>query len=62
MGAELFHVDRQTDMTKQTGTFCNFVNTPKKSGVRKWVKTVKPIYYIPIFMILHTYKIPAKCP
>jgi hypothetical protein len=28
-GAELFHVDRQADMTKLTVAFHNFVNVPK---------------------------------
>jgi len=28
--AELFHMDRQTDMTKKTITLHNFVNVPKK--------------------------------
>jgi hypothetical protein len=29
-GAELFHTDRRTDMTKVTVAFCNFANAPKK--------------------------------
>jgi hypothetical protein len=29
VGAELFHVDRQTDMTKLTVDFHNFANMPK---------------------------------
>jgi len=29
LGAELFHVDGWTDMTKLIDTFHNFVNTPK---------------------------------
>ena len=29
VGAELFHVDRWTDMAKLTVAFCNFWNTPK---------------------------------
>jgi len=29
VGAELYHVDRQTDMMKLTVAFCNFVNAPK---------------------------------
>jgi len=28
VAAELFHVDRQTDMMKLIITFCNFVNAP----------------------------------
>jgi hypothetical protein len=35
VGAELFHVDRQTDrqtdITKVTATFQNFVNAPKNT-------------------------------
>jgi hypothetical protein len=30
MGAELFHADEQTDMTKLIAAFRNFVNWPKK--------------------------------
>jgi hypothetical protein len=30
VGAELFHADRQTDMTKLIVAFLNFVNPPKK--------------------------------
>ena len=30
VGAELFRADRQTDMTKLTVAFGNFVNAPKK--------------------------------
>jgi len=30
VGAELFHVDRWTDMTKLIVAFCNFANVPKK--------------------------------
>ena len=29
VGAELFHADRQTDMTKLTVAFCNIANAPK---------------------------------
>jgi len=29
VGAELFHADRQTNMTKLIATFHNSVNTPK---------------------------------
>jgi len=29
VGAELFHADRQTDMTKLTLAFRNFANAPK---------------------------------
>jgi len=31
MGAELFHADGWTDMTKLTVVFSNFANAPKKS-------------------------------
>ena len=30
VGAELFHADRQTDMTKLIVAFRNFPNVPKK--------------------------------
>jgi hypothetical protein len=30
VGAELFHVDRQTDVTKLIVAFRNFANVPKK--------------------------------
>jgi len=29
VGAESFHVDRQTDVMKLIVTFCNFVNVPR---------------------------------
>jgi hypothetical protein len=32
VGAELFHSDRRTDMTKLTVPFRNFANAPKYSG------------------------------
>ena len=36
VGAELFHADRQTDMTKLTVALRNFANAPKKTKeVRK---------------------------
>jgi len=31
VGTELFHVDRQTDMTKLIVAFRNFASTPKKN-------------------------------
>jgi hypothetical protein len=30
LGADLFHADRWTGMTKLIAAFCNFVNAPKK--------------------------------
>ena len=33
MGAELFHEDGQTDMTKLTVAFRNFANAPKTAGL-----------------------------
>jgi hypothetical protein len=30
VGAELFHADRQMDMTKLIVTLCNYANMPKK--------------------------------
>ena len=37
VGAELFHADRRTDMTKLTVAFRNFANVPnnKKSQIMK---------------------------
>jgi len=32
VGAELFHDDRQTDMTKLTADFRNFPNAPKEAN------------------------------
>jgi len=32
MEAELFHMERQRDMTKQTVAFRNFANAPKKGS------------------------------
>jgi hypothetical protein len=34
VGAELFHADGRTDMTKLIVTFLNFANTPKNVKVR----------------------------
>jgi len=33
MGYDLFHADRETDMTKQTVDFRNFAKEPKKYGI-----------------------------
>ena len=33
-GAELFHPNRRTDMTKVTFAFCNCANAPKNKDVR----------------------------
>jgi hypothetical protein len=33
LGAELFHADGQTDMTKLLHTFRNFANAPKKTHI-----------------------------
>ena len=30
VGAEMFHADRRTDITKLIVAFCNFVNAPKR--------------------------------
>jgi len=40
MGAELFHADGQTDKTKLTVAFRNFVNAPKKTKEAKLAKQV----------------------
>jgi hypothetical protein len=34
VGAELFHADGQTDITKVTAAFRNFAKAPKESGVQ----------------------------
>ena len=36
VGAELFHVDGQTGMTKLIVAFCNFANVPKKCWSSYW--------------------------
>jgi hypothetical protein len=37
VGAELFHVDRWTDMTKLIVAFCNFANAPKNIKTKSLV-------------------------
>jgi len=32
VGPKLFHMDRQTDMTKLTAAYRRFVNAPKSAG------------------------------
>jgi hypothetical protein len=39
VGAELFHADGQTDMTKLMVAFRNFANAPKKTGQDIWTNT-----------------------
>jgi len=34
MGAELFHADGRTDMTKLIAAFHNFANAPKKTKLK----------------------------
>jgi hypothetical protein len=41
VGAELFHVDGQTDMTKLTVAFRNFANAPKNA-----CKTVTTVHQV----------------
>jgi len=36
VGAELFHVDGLTDMTKLTVTFHSFANVPSKHKINSW--------------------------
>jgi hypothetical protein len=36
VGAKLFHVDGQTDMTKIIVTFRNFANVPSKHKIKSW--------------------------
>ena len=38
VGAELFHADRRTDMTKLTVAFRNFAIAPTKGNIRGRVK------------------------
>jgi len=40
VGAELFHVDRQNDMTKLIVAFRNFANAPKKRHLSHVVEKV----------------------
>jgi hypothetical protein len=42
VGAELFHADRRTDMTKLTIAFRNFANAPQNKG-----NTSIFLFYIP---------------
>jgi hypothetical protein len=37
VGAELFHADRRTDMTKLAVAFGNFVNAPKNAAFQKYI-------------------------
>jgi hypothetical protein len=37
VGAELFHVDEQTDMTELTVAFCNFAKAPKNAHYTRLV-------------------------
>ena len=47
VGAELFHVDRQTDMTKLTVASRHFVNAPKKHvSLLELIKPLIPTAYI----------------
>jgi len=39
VGAEVFHADGCTDMTKPRVTFCNFVNKPK-TGIQQMYKAI----------------------
>ena len=41
VGSELFHADRETDITKQTVDFRNFVNAPKNTELM-----YRNVYYI----------------
>ena len=41
MGAELFRVDRQTNMTKLIADFRNLANAPKKGVLIKWPMFLK---------------------
>jgi hypothetical protein len=47
VGAQLFHADRQTDMTKLTVAFRNFANTPngnKQDSMAKEGSEIKQIF------------------
>jgi len=37
VGAELFHADRRTDMTKLTARFHNFAKAPKKTNTTTYI-------------------------
>ena len=39
VGAELFHADRQTDMTKLIVAFRNFANAPKYSNFKSYTSS-----------------------
>jgi hypothetical protein len=61
VGAELFHVDRWTDMLKVIFTFRNFANTPKNVNVPRQTTgkfgrfQVHIIHYVPMKYILNTF-------
>jgi hypothetical protein len=50
VGPELFHADRQTDMTKVTVAFGNFANAPKNSRAcdRDLSPSVHSTYFDPL--------------
>jgi hypothetical protein len=67
VGAELFHADGQTDMTKLRLAFRNFANAPKNDNAKKscafncfstWARNLAPdtlegqIFYMPKKMVL----------
>jgi hypothetical protein len=52
VGAELFHVDGQTGITKLTVAFCNFVNVPKNEveygtqSVHNWFENLSLYFFL----------------
>jgi t-SNARE complex subunit (syntaxin) len=54
LGVELFHVDRQTDMTKLTVAFSNFVNAPKCQRTQQMCLLL--IFIITIIIVTVAYK------
>jgi hypothetical protein len=47
LGAELFHADRRTDMTKLIADFCYFVNVPKN------LLLVSGVLYLPLGIVVN---------
>jgi hypothetical protein len=50
LGAEFFHADGDTDMSKQIVAFRNFANAPKEGILRKTANIIAHFIYIQISM------------
>jgi len=50
VGAEFFHADGQTDMSKQIVAFPNFAKAPKEGILRKTANILAHFIYIKISM------------